>query len=427
MAACFTRATRFVHLLLLSVPAAPQLDSVIYTNAPQMSETPQPWRATYQKLAHGRRLSLSTAQQQAIVDKHNTLRAGVRVPCTAADMETLVWDTALATASANYASQCVWQHDPANSAKGWGENLAMSWSSLGSQVTTGALTGFVQAWYDEVEDTEWTADGTGATSKNYSNPNTQCKSPNGSGACMIGHYTQVVWAKSNKVGCGAVVCDSGLSGKGGLYLVCKYTPAGNQAMSSGGATSAPWIVGASCAACAGSCSNGYLCNAGASPIRCKDTITTMNVDEVEYTDCASLIQGTKSLGTNYWCTRREPTSKTCQLTCAACTVPPKVGLNFCVSVTASPTTSPMTTNPTASTTASLAVSSSSPRHSLTPSATSSLTPSPTPSPTPNSTSSPIPGTTPSTNTNLTNIAEERVSHGWRPGASFLVMLCRFAL
>mmetsp|Transcript_51618 Transcript_51618/g.99762 ORF Transcript_51618/g.99762 Transcript_51618/m.99762 type:complete len:508 (+) Transcript_51618:74-1597(+) len=352
VASCTIATAKQLRMVLLSVSVAAHLDGMIHTNAPQMSDAPLPWQAIRQSFAHGRRLSLNTSQQQAIVDKHNTLRAGVRTPCTAADMETLVWDTALATASANYASKCIWAHDPNNGAQGWGENLAMSYSSLGNQISTSGLTGFVQAWYDEVEDTQWTADGTGAISKIYPNPQAQCKSyNNATGKCMIGHYTQVVWAKSNKVGCGAVVCGSGLLGDGGVFLVCKYTPAGNMAMSSG-AISAPWIVGAPCASCAGTCSNGYLCNVGSNPTRCKDTITTMTFNGVPYTTCASLINGTEKFGTNYWCTNKEPSYTICQLTCGACTVPSNVGLSFCATSTKSVTTNPMTSTAGAGTTAS---------------------------------------------------------------------------
>ena len=40
-----------------------------------------------------------------------------------------------------------------------------------------------------------------------------------------GHFTQLVWAGSTAVGCGAAVCDMGVMQS--LMLVCNYSPAGN--------------------------------------------------------------------------------------------------------------------------------------------------------------------------------------------------------
>lgn len=42
---------------------------------------------------------------------------------------------------------------------------------------------------------------------------------------MIGHYTQLVWAKSTKIGCGIVKYKELFFNK--KYLVCNYGPAGN--------------------------------------------------------------------------------------------------------------------------------------------------------------------------------------------------------
>merc|ERR1712032_807282 len=89
------------------------------------------------------------------------------------------------------------------------------------------------------------------------------------------------------------------------------------------------MVGKPCAACAGSCSNGNLCDVGSNPNRCKDKIMTFAFNGVPYTDCASLITGTQAFGTNYWCSKKEPEYKICQLTCSVCTVSPNVGVSAC--------------------------------------------------------------------------------------------------
>ena len=69
-----------------------------------------------------------------------------------------------------------------------------------------------------------------------------------------GHYTQMVWAKTNKVGCGSIAWKEGAFIK--QYLVCNYGPAGNtlrQPM---------YQIGNACSRCptGSSCSNG-LCTA----------------------------------------------------------------------------------------------------------------------------------------------------------------------
>merc|ERR1719464_2183831 len=146
----------------------------------------------------------------------------------------------------------------------------MQWNSFhDTSYGSDLLVGFVQDWYDEVVDVDWAADGSGVQSKMYGDPS-QCKSPEGdSGKCMIGHYTQLVWASTSHVGCGVASCDQGLGGDGGVFFVCKYTPPGNM-VSITGAMPTPYTAGAPCATCGGSCTDN-LCSPG-SPTHCEDDI-----------------------------------------------------------------------------------------------------------------------------------------------------------
>ncbi|KAK0479585.1 CAP domain-containing protein [Armillaria novae-zelandiae] len=51
-----------------------------------------------------------------------------------------------------------------------------------------------------------------------------CSNPGFSSA--TGHFTQLVWKSTTKVGCGRVNCN-GSNGTPGWYLTCEYSPAGN--------------------------------------------------------------------------------------------------------------------------------------------------------------------------------------------------------
>jgi hypothetical protein len=73
-----------------------------------------------------------------------------------------------------------------------------------------------------------------------------------------GHYTQVVWATTLSIGCGATVC---ASLGGAAFLVCDYSPLGNFI------GLVPYTSGTACTQCPmglGSCSAG-LCSAVAAP------------------------------------------------------------------------------------------------------------------------------------------------------------------
>uniref|UniRef100_A0AAF5I0D8 SCP domain-containing protein n=2 Tax=Strongyloides stercoralis TaxID=6248 RepID=A0AAF5I0D8_STRER len=108
----------------------------------------------------------------------------------------LTYDYDLEKASQEYAKYLgdynLFEHDPKNREKGWGENLARLSASIGSLAT--------KKWYDEVRMHDF--------SKNQFSYGT-------------GHFTALVWKDTKKVGCGIYLKT------GNLYVVCKYTPGGN--------------------------------------------------------------------------------------------------------------------------------------------------------------------------------------------------------
>ena len=93
----------------------------------------------------------------------------------------------------------VFEHD---SNRGpYGENLAWRWTSNSSDDLYWTTARAVDAWYDEVYDPGY----------NFNNPGT---------SSGTGHFTQVVWKDSCRVGCG-------IAGFGEQYVVCRYDPPGN--------------------------------------------------------------------------------------------------------------------------------------------------------------------------------------------------------
>ena len=132
--------------------------------------------------------------QDSIADylnEHNAARAQVGV-------RNLVWDNTLAAFAQNYANQrrgdCRLIHSGGGGR--YGENLAGSSGNLSGKDA-------VKLWVAE---------------KPFYNYN--------SNSCaagkQCGHYTQVVWRNSLRVGCAKVRCSNG-----GTFITCNYSPPGN--------------------------------------------------------------------------------------------------------------------------------------------------------------------------------------------------------
>lgn len=185
----------------------------------------------------------SNADKQTIVNEHNNLRRQIAhgretrgsagVQPSAANMRKMSWDDELARVAQRWADQCNFGHDACRKVGrfGVGQNVyqIMGVSANGQQDWRAAI----QAWYNEVKD----------FSRNDISP-FRFSFP-------TGHYTQVVWADTNKVGCGF----TGYKASNGQYhklYVCNYGPAGNIIGTS------MYQVGPACSKCPRSCDNG-LC------------------------------------------------------------------------------------------------------------------------------------------------------------------------
>jgi len=146
----------------------------------------------------------------AIVKAHNISRSEVSSP-------NIVWSAKLETKAAQWA-QTLKQKDCAIQHSGPGENLfwasgkkhATSKDKNGNwiwQITPQDITeeNVVNSWADEKQ---W-----------YRHTTNRCMAPRGQ---SCGHYTQVVWKNTRKVGCAMAICDD----KSQVW-VCNYEPIGN--------------------------------------------------------------------------------------------------------------------------------------------------------------------------------------------------------
>ena len=137
------------------------------------------------------------AAMQGMTAAHNAVRAAVDPPAPS-PLPPLVWSRSLADVAQAYAERCDFEH----SDNGYGENL---------YATTGRATpqDVVKSWASEVKDFDYES-------------NTCSK--------VCGHYTQVVWANTRRVGCGVAECTKNSpfsSSQRWYHWVCNYDPPGN--------------------------------------------------------------------------------------------------------------------------------------------------------------------------------------------------------
>uniref|UniRef100_A0A8C0IJE5 Cysteine rich secretory protein LCCL domain containing 2 n=1 Tax=Bubo bubo TaxID=30461 RepID=A0A8C0IJE5_BUBBB len=184
------------------------------------------------------------SDRQEILMLHNKLRG--QVYPVASNMEYMTWDDELERSAHAWAQQCIWDHGPSALIRSIGQNLAVHWGRYRSPAF------HVQSWYDEVKD--------------YTYPyphecNPWC--PEKCTGSMCTHYTQIVWATTNKIGCAVNVCKQmnvwGEIWENAVYLVCNYSPKGNWI------GEAPYKTGRPCSECppsyGGGCQNN-LCYKG---------------------------------------------------------------------------------------------------------------------------------------------------------------------
>nr|XP_033791826.1 cysteine-rich venom protein tigrin-like [Geotrypetes seraphini] len=140
------------------------------------------------------------------------------------------WNATLANTAKLWANICSQNHSPNDQKKingfSSGENLYMSQAAE-------PWTNIIQSWYREGANFEY---GKGSI--------------NGK---ATGHYTQVVWYRSNEIGCAFAHCPTS---KYNHYYVCQYFPAGNVEQ----IINTPYKKGNLCKNCPNNCENGLCTN-----------------------------------------------------------------------------------------------------------------------------------------------------------------------
>ncbi|KAJ6216101.1 hypothetical protein RDWZM_010601 [Blomia tropicalis] len=169
---------------------------------------------------------INKQDRKLIVDVHNYFRnliasgneSNLGFP-SASDMLRMEWDNELAYVAQMHANQCKFAHD-CNTCRRTGRNQFVGQNLYvyqSSRTTVNQQWRFViKEWYDEIK----IAPPIVANSFDLFNLN-------------IGHFTQIAWASTNRIGCGYVTYD--LSGseaensifKTGQLYTCNYAPGGN--------------------------------------------------------------------------------------------------------------------------------------------------------------------------------------------------------
>ncbi|NXK47899.1 GLIP1 protein, partial [Chauna torquata] len=157
------------------------------------------------------------------VRAHNRFRSGVNPP--ASNMLYMSWDPDLAKTAKGWAKRCQFKHNTYLKKPG---QAHPRFASVGENIWTGSLSifsvqGAITSWYKEVSD--------------YTYSTNSCRR-------VCGHYTQIVWAQSYKVGCAVHFCPTVayFSGTNAALFICNYAPAGNYGPR-------PYEMGAACSKC----------------------------------------------------------------------------------------------------------------------------------------------------------------------------------
>ena len=195
--------------------------------------------ACLEKSREAKSLLLSDDLKQMVVDLHNVLRGDVNPP--AVDMLKLTWDNELAMLAQSWADTCTADHpDLARLVPDRflvGQNLVYTNNTSKIDLSMFFQYG-ITIWFNERDRYLFGVD--------YQSQMDDFVE----GEVEIGHYTQMAWSQTYKVGCAATDCGQM------RYAVCNYGPQGNILP-----FTRPYVNGSRCSGCQ-KCDELGLCDCG---------------------------------------------------------------------------------------------------------------------------------------------------------------------
>ncbi len=145
--------------------------------------------------------AVTQSQRNTILNLHNLIRTHYNLP-------KLVWDMGIEKQAQSWANSLaksgVFAHSSSSFRKGMWENLYASMSSGQKSILSGSDA--VTTWINEWE--------------YYDYKSNTCRS-----GAVCGHFTQIVWKNTKKIGCGQSTRKKWIMTT--LYWVCQYDPPGN--------------------------------------------------------------------------------------------------------------------------------------------------------------------------------------------------------
>lgn len=165
--------------------------------------------------------TLCEHEKYDLLENHNRVRRSVRP--SASNMKRVIWDKDLERTAQSYAKKCIWKHDKKRS-----KNAPYRYVGQNMHARRGArdILAATRSWEEE---------------QDHYNIYTENCVPGE----MCGHYTQMVWADTETVGCAMWKCPyiRNLGWRDAYIIVCNYGPGGNISGEK------PYRIGQKCAKC----------------------------------------------------------------------------------------------------------------------------------------------------------------------------------
>jgi len=181
------------------------LPVIQFNNSPETTTAAEPESTTEGNSSPSSNVESLSAFNRQMYEDNNFYRS-LHVDTPAA-----VWDESLAASAQQAANTCAFKHTKeTNPSFGSGENIYYTTNVNVDTSNPANAKEISRMWYEEI------------ALYDYANPGF---------SSATGHFTQMVWTTSTRIGCGYTVCTNGISDNGnnrpGLIAFCHYSVPGN--------------------------------------------------------------------------------------------------------------------------------------------------------------------------------------------------------